>query len=213
MRLVLVDLGAEGLKGVHEEAARLMYPLQSEMDLNISVVLKAAAVGLGTDFATRQAAKCQSKVMLSGLGADEYFCGYSRHRVAFLRGGLGEMNREMLFDQNRLWVRNLGRDDRVVSSEGREVRTPFLTRGVIEFSKQVPLQLLSSMKAKGSGVAWRNKKVLRRVARSLGLSVACELPKKAIQFGSGLAKESNCLKYGSHRKAKGQFKAKGFSED
>jgi len=42
--------------------------------------------------------------MVSGLGADELFGGYSRYWVAYQRGGLHELKNEMDFDFYRLWV-------------------------------------------------------------------------------------------------------------
>lgn len=43
------------------------------------------------------------------------------------------MLEEMNFDLLRLWVRNLGRDDRAVSSNGKELRFPFLNLNLIEY--------------------------------------------------------------------------------
>jgi ribose 1,5-bisphosphokinase PhnN len=55
-----------------------------------------------------------------------------------------------------------------------------------------------------SGVG--DKKILRLAAQSLGLAKTCEFVKRAIQFGTRVAKLSNEKFYGSGRKGKGQYK-------
>lgn len=47
--------------------------------------------------------------------------------------------------------------------------------------------------------------LLRTVARELGLEKASTFKKKAIQFGTRLAKLSNIKTFGSNRKAKGTY--------
>jgi asparagine synthetase B (glutamine-hydrolysing) len=117
------------------------------------------------------------------------------------------MLEEMLFDQNRLWVRNLGRDDRVIASEGRELRTPFLTHEVADFANKLPCAFLAGFKEREKGsMEWQTKLLLRQLANKLGLIGAAELPKKAIQFGTGIAKESSKAQGCSHRSVKGQSK-------
>lgn len=49
----------------------------------------------------------QSKVFLSGIGADELCGGYTRYQAAYNHGGYEESWREMTMDWNRLWYRNL----------------------------------------------------------------------------------------------------------
>lgn len=70
--------------------------------------------------------RSQSKVVFSGLGADEVFGGYARYKTSFERGGEKEMEEEMAMDLDRLWHRNMGRDDRAISANGKEARFPFL---------------------------------------------------------------------------------------
>ena len=50
--------------------------------------------------------------------------------------------------------------------------------------------------------------LLRRVAREFGLEKASNFKKKAIQFGTRLAKLSNVKSFGSNRKAKGTYEYK-----
>ena len=82
----------------------------------------------------------QSKVLFSGIGADELCGGYVRYQSAFTNGGREASWEEMTKDWSRLWIRNLvvsgklpnsqGRDDRCISEFGREMRTPFLDEDV-----------------------------------------------------------------------------------
>merc|ERR1712232_267095 len=67
----------------------------------------------------------KSKVLLSGLGADEFMGGYGRHRTAYKNGGTTQLQTTLQMEQKRLWKRNLGRDDRCISTNGKEVRYHF----------------------------------------------------------------------------------------
>ena len=49
----------------------------------------------------------QSKVLFSGIGADELCGGYVRYQAAFTTGGRKASWEEMTKDWNRLWIRNL----------------------------------------------------------------------------------------------------------
>ncbi len=100
----------------------------------------------------------------------------------------------------RLWIRNLGRDDRAISSNGKEVRYPFLYLPLWKFLRTAPLEVLTD----GAG----EKKLLRKLGKSFGLEKASNYKKRAIQFGSRLAKLSNINSFGSNRKAKGTYEFK-----
>jgi asparagine synthetase B (glutamine-hydrolysing) len=140
---------------------------------------------------------------LSGIGADELLGGYVRHRGAFARGSWGGLAAELALDVGRLWQRNLGRDDRCISDSGREVRQPFLDEHVLESVMQEwkggsdseavneegnGMQALVDLKLV-AGVG--DKRSLRVVAHLLGLHTCAGLKKRAIQFGSRVAKLSD----------------------
>jgi asparagine synthetase B (glutamine-hydrolysing) len=125
------------------------------------------------------------RVLLSGLGADEYMAGYGRHRVAHGRGGDAELQKELCLDAERLPTRNHGRDDRCISDHGREVRYPYLDEDVIRFLGSIPLSLVVDFSLpRGQG----EKYILRNVARDMGLTVCDTLPKRALQFGSRIVR-------------------------
>jgi hypothetical protein len=56
-----------------------------------------------------------------------------------------------------------------------------------------------------------DKKILRLAAKKLGLIKTSEFVKRAIQFGTNIAKLMNEKDYGSIRKGKGQYKISGDS--
>ncbi|KAL4441625.1 hypothetical protein ABPG74_021557 [Tetrahymena malaccensis] len=205
--LILIDKTVEDLSLNEKPLLKLIYPRITHMDFNIALVLHLATKGQGylnTDTLEKKTITSGAKVVLSGLGADEIFGGYSRYRVAFQRSGYKDLVQEMKFDLQRLWIRNLGRDDRAISQNGREVRFPFLNQNLIqEVCEKTDFSYFTNFNLpRGSG----DKILLRQVAKSLGLIATSGFRKKAIQFGTGIAKQSNIRTFGSNRKAKGSFK-------
>lgn len=201
--LLLCDGALEDLLSLEQKIVDLIYPRVSHMDFNIGIVLYLASRGIGYLYSngkiTTNVFKSSARIVFDGLGADEIFGGYSRYKLAAKRGKQ-EQRLEMLFDLSRLWVRNLGRDDRIISTNGKEARFPFLASSIIDLSLKTDLDLLTDFKLpKGVG----DKIIIRKVAKNLGLDSAENLQKKAVQFGTGIAKMTNIQKYGSHKKAKG----------
>jgi len=135
----------------------------------------------GVNYEKEEKYICPAKVVLDGLGADELLAGYGRHRVCFKGKGWEGLQSELEIDFGRLWKRNLGRDDRVISDNGRESRFPFLDENVVTFVNSIPLWEVCFMEEPpGKG----DKKLLREVGKQLGLTNSTSLTKRAIQFGS-----------------------------
>ena len=137
----------------------------------------------------------KAKVVLSGLGADEFFGGYSRYRN-------GNIEENMKRDIDRIWMRNFGRDDRACSNNGIELRFPFFDNELINFLSQIKdIEQVTNFKLqRGIG----EKMLLRNVAKIKGFDLCYMFEKRAIQFGTKLAHETNVKKYGSNGKANGK---------
>jgi asparagine synthetase B (glutamine-hydrolysing) len=64
----------------------------------------------------------------------------------FRAGGLPALDEELRADVRRLWVRNCGRDDRLVADRGREARHPFLDeRLMAALLRDVPLARIADL--------------------------------------------------------------------
>ncbi len=74
-----------------------------------------------------------AKVVFSGLGADEVWGGYARYKTALFKGQIEGLRHEMSVDLDRLWHRNMGRDDRAIAHNGKEARFPFLDLELQQF--------------------------------------------------------------------------------
>ncbi|KAK2194123.1 hypothetical protein NP493_2g09056 [Ridgeia piscesae] len=97
-------------------------------------------------------------------------------------------------DIRRISSRNLGRDDRVISDHAREARFPFLDENVVSFLNSLPLHDKADLTLpRGIG----EKLLLRLLALQLGLARSATLPKRAIQFGSRIAKMENRKEHAS----------------
>jgi hypothetical protein len=206
-RLIEADWCPSDVLRARDHIHMLLGPNHTVMDESIAGAIWLASCGVGR--CRGALVQSTARIVLTGQAADELFGGYARHvtalaRAAKLGGGMNEalesLRRELVEDQSRLWRRNLGRDDRVVSDTSRELRAPFLDSRVLEAAQCCALDELVSPHA-GRGDA--EKAVLRHIARHLGLEHASSLAKRAVQFGSRLAKglnASNAVK-GSHKLA------------
>lgn len=186
----------------------LMHPHNTEMDLSISYALYFASRGIGTTTSSSGASEpyvTPACVLLSGLGADELFGGYQRHATAFARQGYPGLISELELDFERLGKRNLGRDDRVISNSGKEVRFPFLDEDFIALALQLSVHQKCDFGRPEHRPADRPdiviepaKRVLRILAYELGMKRVAVEKKRAIQFGARTAKMETGKTKGTH---------------
>ncbi|KAF4123903.1 Asparagine synthetase B (glutamine-hydrolyzing) [Geosmithia morbida] len=192
-RFVTVNVPYTETCSHRESIIRLMYPHNTEMDLSIANALYFAARGRGLASMPSSAPAGEpycytttARVLLSGLGADELFGGYIRHKTAFSHKGYRGLLDEMRLDVGRLGKRNLGRDDRVMAHWGREVRFPFLDERLVRWAVESPVW--EKCNFADAAAEDPDKRVLRLVAESLGLLGVSREKKRAIQFGARTAK-------------------------
>ncbi|KAJ2902269.1 Vacuolar protein sorting-associated protein 9a [Zalerion maritima] len=181
----------------------LMYPHNTEMDLSIAYALYFSSRGTGVaqvkPSGPPEAYSTNARVLLSGLGADELFGGYSRHATAFSRYGYPGLIEELKLDVSRLGKRNLGRDDRVISHWGREVRFPYLDETFVKWAVELPAwEKCDFENVEREGMPEPGKRVLRFLAERLGMAQVAREKKRAIQFGSRTAKMETGKTKGTH---------------
>jgi len=199
-RFIEVDIQSEEVTKIESRVKRLIYPSITVLDLSIATALWFASRGIGNvidpeNTELKYPYQSKAKVLLIGIGADEQLGGYSRHRSSYEKGGLNTLIKEMQFDLDRISHRNLGRDDRCISDHGHEARFPFLDERLVSFLSQLPIcEKLDMRRPRGEG----EKLLLRLAGRSLGLGSSAYLPKRAIQFGSRIAKLKDSKEKGHH---------------
>lgn len=167
----------------------LLYPHQTVLDDSIGCALWFASRGKGQLYPNNEDYTSQAEVLLLGMGADELLGGYARHRSRFENQGISGLCAEMKMELERISERNLGRDDRILSDHGKESRLPFLDEDVVSFLNSLEVKNKCDMtKPRGTG----EKYLLRYMGENeLGLKFSAKLEKRAIQFGSKIAKAEN----------------------
>jgi asparagine synthase (glutamine-hydrolysing) len=111
-------------------------------------------------------------IVYTGQGSDELFGGYSKYL---------ENPQLMSEDLNKLLAKTKPREIKIATLLGKDLRTPYLDRKIIDFA----INLLLDYKIRNN----ERKYILRRAAEILGVpEEIVKREKKAAQYGSGIWK-------------------------
>ena len=142
-------------------------------------------IGLPELVALEEAKRLGFKSVFVGQGSDEIFAGYSSFKKVYKEKGADGVQEETWFALTNSWQRNFYRDEILAASQGIELKLPFLYR---PFVRQA-MALHPSEKIKSADDEVR-KHAVRELAMELGVPKELAMRrKKAIQYGSGVAKE------------------------
>ena len=134
-------------------------------------------VGVALTFyaACKEARKDGCKVLFSGLGSEEIFAGYQRHKEST------NINKECVSGLLKMYERDLYRDDVVTMHHQIELRLPFLDKELVRYALKIP----GKYKLKDG----EEKYILRLVGDNMRLKKEFSHRKKrAAQYGSNFHK-------------------------
>lgn len=142
--------------------------LEDRLNVSIAIPLyDSCSAAAGDGFGT----------ILCGQGADELFAGYSRYEKMGKEELKAALEKDFLALENGGWKRDLA----IAKAAGIELVSPFMAPQVSDFARKLPVELKCDGKER--------KIILRQAARLLGLDASVSgQKKKAIQYGSGVAK-------------------------
>jgi diphthine-ammonia ligase len=133
------------------------------------------SVALTMYLAAEQAKKDGIQILFSGIGSEDIFAGYRRHKHG------DKINEECLAGLRKIYERDLYRDDAIMMSQTIELRAPYLDLALIKYSLTIPEEL----KIGNLG----DKLLLRKIALKNGLKEEYAFRKKvAAQYGSNFDK-------------------------
>ncbi len=131
------------------------------------------------------------KVIFSGLGSEEIFAGYERHKKS------SNINQECVSGLRKMYERDLYRDDVLTMDNNLELRLPFLDHSLINYALKIPTQ----HKINGGAT----KIILRDIALNSGILEQFSYRKKtAAQYGSRIDNALGKLAK-QHKQSKSQY--------
>lgn len=137
-----------------------------------------------------------ASMMFVGSGIDEQLGGYSSYRAAWSSSGAKGLIDEISFQMRRISTRNLGRDDRVYSHHGRDVKLPYLDENLVSFLNDLPVGKKMDL-SKPSDLG--PKMLIRQLAMKWKLEKTSRRVKRALQFGTKIANLENTKEKGSDK--------------
>ncbi|HZX20271.1 MAG TPA: asparagine synthetase B [archaeon] len=124
------------------------------------------------------------KVVFSGQGSDELFCGYTNYTKILGGKNYSAVEKEIWFSLERMPERNFYRDDIILSSQALELRLPLMLAPFVKEAMAFPAK--EKILAKNDAL---RKHPIRKLASLYNIpdSIVSK-PKKALQYGSGSQK-------------------------
>ncbi len=172
--LVEVELTPPGIERRVKEVAGLAFR-PSRMDLELGTVTLAVM---------KECSELGIDGLISGQGADELFGGYARYEYLARSGDLRGMGKELRADTLGMW-KGFDRDGDIAGSTGVEIRYPYLDREVVKIAFSIPPEM-KVRAARDAGKGYIRKFPLRKVALKLMPEELACMPKRAMQYGSGV---------------------------
>jgi len=139
----------------------------------------AVKAGVGCVFykAFQLAKEDKIKEVFTGLGSEELFAGYQRHRDMFESKGLEAVHKECFKGLKSMYKRDLIRDSLIAKDRKMILKLPLLDDNVIEYAMKIhPKHKITKNKS---------KIIIRDIAEEIGLKEFALRKKKAAQYGSG----------------------------
>ena len=176
IRHVVTEIGTEEV----ERYLREIVPVVGADVVNVGVALPL--------FIACESARSEGiSTLFYGIGAEELFGGYERHRRAAERGRLRD---ECISGVEKMFRRDLLRDAAISRNLCISLRAPFMTKKIAYFALNLP----DEMKIRKN----LDKAILRDVAWHLGLKRAASRKKRAAQYGSNFHKALKKLSKKNH---------------
>lgn len=164
----------------------LLHPLCTILDESLGCAMWFASRAKGVLYPIDEAYESPCRILLLGIGADELFGGYMRHRTILRHKGWDALVQELSIELARISERNLGRDDRIVSDHGKQSRLPYLDENLVKYVQHIkPWERCYPTEKMPSGLG--DKLLLRLLACKIGFQCTANFPKRAFQFGSRIA--------------------------
>ncbi|XP_032671834.1 asparagine synthetase domain-containing protein 1 isoform X2 [Odontomachus brunneus] len=164
----------------------LLHPLCRILDESLGCAMWFASRANGLLYPSNETYESPCRILLLGIGADELFGGYMRHRTILRHKGWDALVQELNIELARISERNLGRDDRVVSDHGKQPRLPYLDENLVHYVQHLkPWERCYPTERMPTGLG--DKLLLRLLACNIGFQSTANFPKRAFQFGSRIA--------------------------
>ncbi|XP_070531397.1 asparagine synthetase domain-containing protein 1 isoform X2 [Cardiocondyla obscurior] len=164
----------------------LLHPLRTILDESLGCAMWFASRAKGVLYPIDDAYESPCRILLLGMGADELFGGYMRHRTILRHKGWDALVQELNIELARISERNLGRDDRIISDHGKQSRLPYLDENLVKYVQHIkPWERCYPTEKMPSGLG--DKLLLRLLAYKIGFQYTANFPKRAFQFGSRIA--------------------------